>query len=236
MFSIDLSSTFGNSQIKLRGETGVLYVVDGVLVYSIGDINTDNIADMSVLKGASATAISGPDGRNGVIVITSKQAKKGRATFTIDQSIQVNQVSALPSYQNEYGGGYSQTFSTFSYDPSVDPAEWAGFNGQPYPDFFADESWGPRMSGQMVRHWDSWIPNTPEFGKLRAFTPQPDNVRDFFDTGITTNTNLTFSKGGEGYSVRASLAKIDRTGIIPNSERNTVQGSISATLDITEKN
>ena len=229
------SSTFGNSQIKLRGETGVLYVVDGVLVYSIGDINTDNIADMSVLKGASATAIYGPDGRNGVIVITSKQAKKGRATFTIDQSIQVNQVSALPSYQNEYGGGYSQTFSTFSYDPSVDPAEWAGFNGQPYPDFFADESWGPRMSGQMVRHWDSWIPGTPEFGELRAWKANPNNVKDFYASALTSNTNFAFAKAGDDYNVRTSLTHIDQSGIVPNSNQKTVNVSVNATYNITDK-
>ena len=190
---------------------------------------------MSVLKGAAATALYGPQGQNGVIIITTKSAKNGQSNITINHSTAIESLYILPDYQNEYGGGYSQDFNTFNYDPSIHPSDWASFDGQQMVEYYADESWGPKMEGQMVRHWDSWIPNTPEFGKLRAFTPQPDNVRDFFDTGITTNTNLTFSKGGEGYSVRASLAKIDRTGIIPNSERNTVQGSISATLDITEK-
>ena len=229
------SSGFGNSNIRLRGNTGVLYIVDNIKVQNPSDIITDDIADMSVLKGAAATALYGPQGQNGVIIITTKSAKNGQSNITINHSTAIESLYILPDYQNEYGGGYSQDFNTFNYDPSIHPSDWASFDGQQMVEYYADESWGPKMEGQMVRHWDSWIPNTPEFGKLRAFTPQPDNVRDFFDTGITTNTNLTFSKGGEGYSVRASLAKIDRTGIIPNSERNTVQGSISATLDITEK-
>ena len=80
------SSTFGSSSIRLRGSDNVLYVVDGIKVYPESDINVDNIADISVLKGASATAIYGPEGRNGVVVITSKVAEEGKATFQIDQS------------------------------------------------------------------------------------------------------------------------------------------------------
>ncbi|MCP9201550.1 SusC/RagA family TonB-linked outer membrane protein [Gramella sp. GC03-9] len=229
------SSGFGNSNIRLRGNTDVLYIVDNIKVDNPSDIIVDDIAEMSVLKGAAATALYGPQGRNGVIMITTKQAGKGVSEISINHSSAMENVYLLPEYQNEYGGGYSQDFNVFSYDPSVHPADWAGFDGQLMVEYYADESWGPRMEGQLVRHWDSWIPNTPEFGELRPFSPQPDNVRNFFETGITTNTNLTFQKGGEGYNIRASIAKIDRTGVIPNSERNTVQGSVNATLDITDK-
>lgn len=229
------SSRFGNSEIKLRGETGVLYVVDGVFVYSISDINTDNIADMSVLKGASATAVYGPDGRNGVVIITSKTGKKGQTIFSIDQTTMINSVSALPDYQNEYGGGYSQEFNTFTFDPSLDPAEWASFNGDLYPDFWADESWGPRMNGQQVRHWDSWIPGTPEFGQTRAWSPNEDNIRDFYETALTANTNFAFSKADEGYSIRTNLTHIDQEGIIPNSKQRTINFSVNASMDINEK-
>ncbi|MCL7753568.1 SusC/RagA family TonB-linked outer membrane protein [Polaribacter sp. Z022] len=229
------STTFDNSDIKLRGETGALYVVDGILIYSISDINTDNIADMSVLKGSSATAIYGPAGRNGVIIITTKRAKAGKATFTIDQATTVNRVAALPSYQNEYGGGYSQTFNTFSYDPAQDPASWASFDGDKYPDFWADESWGPKLDGTQVRHWDSWIPGGDEFGNTRAWSPTTSDVEDFYETGITSNTNFAFAKAGDDYNIRTSLSLIDQGGIVPNSNRKTVNFSVNATYDITEK-
>ncbi|APG61156.1 SusC/RagA family TonB-linked outer membrane protein [Christiangramia salexigens] len=229
------SSGFGNSNIRLRGDTGVLYIVDNVKVQNPSDIITDDIADMSVLKGAAATALYGPQGKNGVIIITTKSAAEGQSTISVNHSTAMENIYVLPEYQNEYGGGYSQDFNVFTYDPSIHPADWASFDGQQMVEYYADESWGPRMEGQMVRHWDSWIPGTPEFGELRPFSPNPDNVKNFFDTGYTTNTNLTIAKGGEGYAVRASLAKINRTGIIPNSSRNQVQGSINATLDITDK-
>ncbi|MET2985788.1 SusC/RagA family TonB-linked outer membrane protein [Aureibaculum conchae] len=229
------STGFRDSQIKLRGESNVLYVVDGVQVYQVGDINTNDIADMSVLKGGSATAIYGPDGRNGVIIITTKKGKSGKATFTVDHSTIVGNVTNLPEYQNEYGGGYSQTFNTFSYDPAVDPADWASFDGDPYPDFFADESWGPRLDGTPVRHWDSWIPGTPEFGELRAWEPTPNDVETFYRTSITNNTSLSFAKGGDGYNIRSAISLIDKGGIITNSDQKTVNLSLNASYDISEK-
>ena len=62
------SSTFDNGFLRLRGESDVLYVVDGVKVYAMSDINVDNIANISVLKGA--TALYGADAKSGVIVAT----------------------------------------------------------------------------------------------------------------------------------------------------------------------
>jgi TonB-linked SusC/RagA family outer membrane protein len=229
------SSGFGNSAIRLRGDSNVLYIVDGVKVGSSSDINTDEIAEMSVLKGAAATALYGPQGINGVIIITTKQATNGQSSIQVNHSTAIENLYLLPEYQNEYGGGYSQEFNVFNYNPAQHPAEWASFDGQQMVEYYADESWGPRMDGQMVRHWDSWIQGDPEFGQLRPFSPNPDNVKNFFDTGITNNTALTFSKGGDDYSIRASIANIDRTSIAPNSDRNTTQATINASLDINDK-
>ncbi len=170
-----------------------------------------------------------------MIVITTKQAKKGQSIITVNHSTAIEKVYLLPEYQNEYGGGYSQDFLTFNYNPALHNSSWAAFDGQSMVEYYADESWGPRMNGQMVRHWDSWIEGDAEFGKLRAFNANPDNVKDFYDTGVTNNTSLTFSKGGEGYNVRASLANIDRSAVSPNSDRKQVNASINASFDINEK-
>ena len=107
------SSTFDNVIFRLRGESDVLYVVDGIKVYAMSDINTDNIASISVLKGAAATALYGADAKSGVIVITSKKAKAGETSFSIDHSTSVSSMyQILPNYQNEYGGGYDQDWDT----------------------------------------------------------------------------------------------------------------------------
>ncbi|EIJ39223.1 TonB-linked outer membrane protein, SusC/RagA family [Galbibacter orientalis DSM 19592] len=229
------SSTFGESKVRLRGNDDLLYVVDGVRINNSSDINTDNIAEMSVLKGASATAIYGPEGRNGVIIITSKSGTIGAAKVEVNYSVGLSSVSALPKYQNEYGGGYSQTFNTFSYDPAQDPASWASFDGQQYPDFWADESWGPRLDGQMVRHWDSWIPGTPEFGELRPWTQSPNDVRSFYDSALTNNTTVSFSKAGEDYNVMSTVSYVNQNGVIPNTSNQYTKVALNAFYNVTDK-
>ena len=229
------SSGFGNSSIRLRGQSISLYIVDNVKVNAISDINTDDIADLSVLKGAAATALYGPEASSGVIVITTKTAKKGESTITLNHSSAIENVYLLPSYQNEYGGGYSQDFNTFTFDASRHPAAWSAFNGQPMVEYYADESWGPKMAGQQVRHWDSWIQGDPEFGKLRAFEANPNNVRDFFNTGVVNNTTLDFAKGGDGYSIKGGIVNIDREGVSPNSFRRQVQAYANVRFNVTDK-
>ena len=229
------SAGFGNSSIRLRGQAISLYIVDNVKVSAISDINTDDIADLSVLKGAAATALYGPEAYSGVIVITTKKAKKGQSSITLNHSTAMENVYLLPEYQNEYGGGYSQDFNVFTFDPTRHPASWSAFDGQQMVEYYADESWGPRMQGQMVRHWDSWIPGDPEFGQLRAFNPNPDNVKDFFDTGVVNNTTVDFTKGGEGYSIKGGLVNIDRTSVVPNSFRRQVQAYSNIRFNVTDQ-
>jgi TonB-linked SusC/RagA family outer membrane protein len=229
------SSTFGNSTIRLRGSDNVLYVVDGIRVYSTSDINTENVASISVLKGAAATAVYGPDGRNGVIVITSKVAKKGETIIELDFNTSINSVATLPDYQNEYGGGYSQEWDTFSYDAAQDPASWASFDGQKMPLYQADESWGPKLDGTLVRHWDSWVENTPEFGELREWSPQADNVREFYEDAVTNFVTLAFSKAGDNYNIRTTLSDLRANGIVPNSNRKSSKFSINLSYDMSDK-
>ena len=229
------SSTFDNGFLRLRGESDVLYVVDGVKVFAMSDINVDNIANISVLKGAAATALYGADAKSGVIVITSKKAKAGENNFTVNHSTSISSVSMLPKYQNEYGGGYDQDWDTFTYNPATDPASWAAFNGHKIPYYGADESWGPPMDGTMVRHWDSWIPNHPEFGTLRGWNPNPDNVKDFFNNGIENSTTLAFNSGSETASVRGSMRLIDEQLPFPNTDRNQIDVNITGDVVIADR-
>ena len=115
------SSTFEPSAIRLRGEQDVLYVVDGIKMSST-DSNTDNIDNITVLKGAAATALYGAEARSGVIVITSKKAEAGETYITVDHNTVASTISRLHPYQNEYGGGYDQAWDTFSYNPATDTA------------------------------------------------------------------------------------------------------------------
>jgi TonB-linked SusC/RagA family outer membrane protein len=228
------SSTYEPSAIRLRGEMDILYVVDGIKVAST-DINTDNIDNITVLKGAAATALYGSEAKSGVIVITSKKAKAGESYISVDHNTTVSNVSRLHPYQNEYGGGYYQDWDQFAYNPATDPASWAAFNGQNIPYYAADESWGPKLDGTLARHWDSWIPGHPEFGTTRGWSPNPNNVKNFFETGIANSTSLSFAKGGEDFSVRATGRVNQSTLPIPNASRDTYDVNINASLNATDK-
>jgi len=228
------SSTFESSAIRLRGEQDVLYVVDGIKMSST-DINTDNIDNITILKGAAATALYGAEARSGVIVITSKKAKAGETYITVDHNTVASNVSRLHPYQNEYGGGYDQAWDTFAYNPATDPASWASFNGQNIPYYAADESWGPRLDGTLARHWDSWIPNHPNFGEQRGWSPNPNNVKNFFETGMKSATSVAFGKGGDDYSFRATGRYTDNKLPVPNASRKTYDLNINGSVDITDK-
>ena len=245
------TSTFKAANIRLRGDNNILYVVDGVKLYSRTDVNNEDIETLTVLKGLAATALYGPDGKSGAIVITTKRAKNGKAVIKFSSTYSLSNVYTMPEYQNEYGGGYANDgkpsghprrlkgavglFESFSFNAATMPASWAAYTGQLIPTYSADESWGPRLEGQMVRHWDSWIPNDPEFGKLRPWTANPDNVRDFYQTGTTSNNSISFEKGGEDYSIRTAVTRINQELILENTKRNTTIFSINADYNLNEK-
>jgi TonB-linked SusC/RagA family outer membrane protein len=228
------SSTFEPSYIRLRGESDILYVVDGIKMSST-DINTDNIDNITVLKGAAATALYGSEARSGVVVITSKTAKEGETYINVDHNTVISEITRLHPYQNEYGGGYDQEWDTFTYNPATDPASWAAFQGQNIPYYAADESWGPKLDGTLARHWDSWIPGHPNFGELRPWSPNPNNVKNFFETGVKSTTSLSFGKGGDGYSFRAT-GRVSQNQIpVPNANRDIYDLNINGSVDITDK-
>jgi len=228
------SSTYEPSAIRLRGETDILYVMDGIKVSAV-DINTDNIDNITVLKGAAATALYGSEAKSGVIVLTSKKAKDGESYISVDHNTVISNISRLHPYQNEYGGGYSPNWDQFAYNPATDPASWASFNGQNIPYYAADESWGPKMDGTQARHWDSWIPGHKDFGQTRAWSPNPNNIKNFFETGMSSSTSLSFAKGGEDFSFRATGRATNSTLPVPNAGRDVYDVNINTSLNATDK-
>ncbi|WBX73068.1 SusC/RagA family TonB-linked outer membrane protein [Tenacibaculum pacificus] len=226
------SAGFKSAKVRLRGSTNVLYIVDNIKLNDLSSINTEDIKDISTLKGLAATALYGPDGQNGVVIVTTKKAKNGQAQITVNSGFTIDQVTNLMETQNEYGGGYSQEWDTFSYDPAIHPSSWASFNGQKTPTYKSDESWGPKLDGTPVRHWDSWIEGDPEFGKLRPWSSQPDNIKNFYRAGTTQRTSLTALKGGDDYNVKVQITHTDRESVVPNSDRKTTQAAFNVDYDI----
>lgn len=233
------SSGFREGNIRIRGVNGLqgsepLYVLDGTPV-SASAVNMDNVESVSILKGPAATALYGNRAAGGVVVVTSKKGAKGQGIgIDVNSSVTYDNVYLLPDYQNEYGGGYDQDFVPFQFNPAVHPAEWASFNGHNLIDYGADESWGPRMDGTLYRPYYSWFPDDPQFGQQVPFSPNPDNVKNFFDTGENVNNNVAFYGGADNYSFRINYNNITRKLVIPNSRRDQNILSVIGSFDLSD--
>ena len=231
-------------EIRLRGSggfstgTNVLYVVDGTILPNSNDINMDDVEDISVLSGPAASAILGSQGANGAIIVTTKKAKlMGGKTMGIELNtgVMASSVYILPNYQNDYAGGNVQDMYRYSYRPGIDPVEWQALDGKYYPDYSDDASWGPRMAGQEYIPWYSWYPGSKYTGTTARLTPQPNNSRDFYDTGMTYNNNVAFSKLGDNYSIRAIVGNIYVKGNIPTTYLNKTTFAVKTTYNLTKK-
>jgi TonB-linked SusC/RagA family outer membrane protein len=153
------SGAGGSTKVVLRGNksiygsSNVLYVVDGiplnpltssqpngVFSYSgdggdgISNINPDDIESISVLKGASASALYGSAAANGVILITTKKGKAGKTIITVNSNTTFDKAVLLPKLQNEYARGDHDTTNNASINsygakqasgsPNLNPANF----------------------------------------------------------------------------------------------------------------
>jgi len=224
----------GSSSIIIRGSNSItgnnqpLFIVDGVALNNrgrgtgsasnggdpnggwdfgsgIADVNPDDIATMSVLKGPNAAALYGSRAANGVIVITTKRggATGNRARTELNTTYTWDKPSILPTYQNSYGQGAGGEFMF------VDGAGGGVNDG-------LDQSFGPRLDGRTTGC--TFLPKTTTYDTAepcRQFTApggapwiaHPSNVEDFFNTGHTRSTTIAFSGGNERASARLSFGK-----------------------------
>lgn len=242
------SSIGGSAKVRIRGVNGLtggdpLYVVDGTPLANnnfssttdgpdygnlASDINPDDIETLNVLKGPAATAIYGERGKYGVVLITTKKGTKKKGLgVTLKSAISTERVYILPSYQNEYAGGYSQDLIDV-----VDPVDGRTYKRLNYS---ADESWGPKMDGTTYRPWYSWYPGTADYGKTVALNPEPDNVKSFFENGFTNTNGIDISGASDLGSIRIGFTNLNQQGVIPNSKygKNTI--TAASNLNITKK-
>ena len=230
------------SVVRLRGENGLgvgggaLYVVDGTIMPSGADINPDDIEDYSILQGPAAAALFGPDGSNGAIVMTLKKAKKGAKGIGLElnMGVQFDNVYIVPDYQNSYSGGANGDLTLYQYKPGQ-PIAWKALDGKYYHDYSDDASWGPRMAGQEHIPWYAWYPGHEYSYKTTKLTPQPTNVRDFWETGVTRTTNVAFSKATDNLNLRVSYTNLDIKGITPNEYLRRHTLNVNATAELSTR-
>ncbi|MBS4073070.1 MAG: SusC/RagA family TonB-linked outer membrane protein [Algoriphagus sp.] len=250
----------GSTRVTIRGESSLninanqpLFVVDGVPISNnivgssgrgnqetdygnaAGEINPDDVASMTVLKGPAAAALYGSRAANGAILITTKSGKgKKGLGVTVNSNTTFDTILRLPQWQDKYGQGNNGQFSF------VNGAGSGVADG-------VDESWGPELDkGTLLPQFDS-PRSVPGFrgGDLNApagstITPtpwvsQPNNINDFFQTGVTLSNNFALEGANEKSNIRLSWTNLDQKGTIPNTDlkRNTI--AMNGGINVTDK-
>ncbi len=240
---------------SFTGDNNALYVIDGVPISNdtnesgdfvdgnMGssrsfDIDPNNIERVDILKGLAATTLYGTQGRNGVILITTKTGsgaqRNAKQEIEVSSSVFVNEVSILPDYQNKYGGGFDQAFGWFysnwgpgfyrdglggwGADPAFDadgtvehPYSSSAFLGTNYPDFQAQYE-GERYD---------WKPR--------------NSVEEFFRKGIARTVSVSARGRSEDgrFGYGTVFSNLDEDGFTPgnNVKRNNLTISGDAKLN-----
>jgi TonB-linked SusC/RagA family outer membrane protein len=221
----------GSTNIIIRGQNSItgnnqpLFIVDGVAVSNanrggapfvgsntnfdygnaLSDLNPDDIESLSVLKGPNAAALYGSRAANGVILITTRKGRNtgGRMRTELNTNLTFERPAILPSFQNGYGQGAEGEF------------EWLDGNYGGVNDG-VDESWGPKLDGRLICQFTSPGAGTDHCTPT-PWIAHPDNVKDFFRTGMTASTTLAVSGGGERLAGRLSMSADNVNGIFPNN-------------------
>jgi TonB-linked SusC/RagA family outer membrane protein len=222
----------------ITGNNQALFVIDGVpfdntnygnadsgggrdLPNGAASINPDDIESVTVLKGPTAAALYGIRASKGVIVITTKSGKKkGKFEVSFNSNIAFSNPLLLPTYQNSYGQGATNDYFQF-----VDGAG-GGYNDG------VDESWGaPLDRGLSFVQWD----NFKYGGAASPWISHKNNVKNFYETGVTQSNNLTLIGGSEEANFRLSFGNSDEKGMIPFTDFKKVNVGINGTMKLGEK-
>lgn len=230
----------GSSRLILRGSSSLnkdnqaLIVLDGIPInntqfqpagrfggFDFGDgitnLDPNNIESASVLKGPSAAALYGTRGGNGVIEITTKkgQAQEEGVGVSYRTSLTFEEPTVWidEEFQNTYGRGTGGTLPADS-------------DGQLFIPSGTETSFGPRMEGQSVRRFN---------GEIGPYSPQENNVRDFYETGTTLTNSVGFSGGNDNGTFRASYTNLRNRGLLPGHELDQNTFSLAATYDLSDR-
>jgi TonB-linked SusC/RagA family outer membrane protein len=196
---------------SLTGNNQALIIVDGAIFYNdLSTLNPEDIASTEILKGASASTLYGSDGSNGVIVITTKKGSRGTSTINFTSTTQFETVSYMPALQNRFGANGGEKFVNDFNDYSTNI---------PYENQSYGPEYNPNVSVPIGR------PTADGSLQIVPFAALANEKRDFFDVGLTTQNQLSFSGGDDNGSFLLSYQNVNVKGIMPKDElqRNTLR-------------
>lgn len=233
-----------SANIRIRGNTSIngsnapLFVLDGVPIDNSSsgngtagvdnsnraiDINPNDIASMTVLKGPAATALYGIRAANGAVIITTKEGETGAPRVKYSTSATVDEINKFPDLQSEWSQGR----------PVSGVATWRG------PETFDGFSWGPRISsleydGDSEYLFDSRGRLVPA-GTGNGVPAQAFDQTDFFRRGYTLDNNVSIDGGTEQLRYFFSAGHLFQQGVVPNADFSRTTVRMNLNMNLTDK-
>lgn len=210
---------------SLEGDNQPLYVVDGVPIdnrnygsvgmwggFDGGDgiqsLNASDIESISVLKGASASALYGERARDGVILITTKKGSAGRINVNFSNTTTFDMAHVdYNDYQTEYGQGFS------GLRPQTEE--------QAHSSMYS--SWGEPFDGQSTIQMD---------GEMRPYEDTGSRIGEFYRTGTSLRNDLSVSGGVEDATYYFSASNLNTRGITENNDLTRTSLTLRGTASL----
>ncbi len=187
------------------------------------DLNPDDIENINVLKGAAAAALYGIDAANGAIIITTKKGIRGQPQFTFTTKVSASKVNKYLELQDKWREGRFGT-SKITMDPNnpnINPTQTGNYG----------EAKGYWLINGATYSFHTW---GPEYGDDPTIKFH-DIYRDFFETGVNNNINLSVRGGADKYNYYLSLGNNSSSGIVPNTDFNKINVRLKADYQFTKK-
>lgn len=248
-----------SANIRIRGSKSItsgnnpLFIVDGVPLDNneagngtggvdqsnrMIDLNPNDIASVSILKGPAATALYGLRATNGAVVVTTKSGSRGKQVVTISSGVTVSEVNKLPEMQNTYAQGRPRNFAGY---PSTSDGTYQGpETNEPY-------SWGPKIVdlefANDIENSSGGRDGYPGYvfdnngilvakGTGNGIPARAYDQFDFFKKGITLDNNFSVSGGNNLVNYYLSGGYLTQTGVVPSADftRKTVKLNLETSL------
>lgn len=202
----------------LNADNQALIVVDGIVVRSnfLSTINPNDVASVTVLKGASAAALYGVDATNGVLIVTTKRGgKQGKPVIEFNNTTMLERVSYMPPLQNKFSPGSGEV-GPYPWDPTH------SFNN-PYTGEnlyvpYENQSYGMAFNGDPALGYIGGPGPDSNFFKTPFNGISPDPRKAFFQTGYRIQNNLSYSGGDQKNSYFISVQDVSTKGVVPEDK------------------
>ncbi len=253
-FSQTAKGVSSSEEMLIRGQTSLradqgqenranapLIVVDGMIYYgSLTDINPSDIETFDILKDASSAAIYGSRASNGVVIITTKKGKKGKAVINVSANVGITTPSHMSldllnedefiawrqagyerkeRHQINKGPGYYDKYDQLPQGVTVD--QWKAYSGSSAATDL-DAVWLTRLGFSPIE-----VTNYKN-GTTRDWT------NDILQTGLQQDYNMSISGANEGASYYFSLGYTDNEGIVYNERFKTIRSRFNLDVKVTD--